>query len=677
MKKYYTLLLALTLFYVDVMAQDIENCYNSTRAEGIQLMQKKKYSEAIKFFTAAKDCFDKPANNDLQSKINECRRKIEEINKPVPPQDPPTPETGTDVNKPTDNKPDDAVYANTAYMEIVSISFGNTDKNDNVITKYGSTLFDNEMRYLTPKLQYNGLASESKTIELKTKIINPDGTLRRNTKTSPDGYTYSFNMTVYPGTNKTRTLLGWGNDEKSTYKAGIYQFELWYNEKKLYSTSFEIKSSDKLYEDKAYMDIVSVSFGNTDKNNNIITDYESTLFDSEMRYLTPKLQYNGLASISKTIEIKVKIINPNGSLNRSSENSPAGYTYSYKMTVYPGTNKNCILSGWGNNDKSTYEAGTYQFELWYNEKKLYSTTFEIKTNYLTVNNETSLLSSFEAKGGEKTYQVSSSAASWKTWGVPSWCSIKDETATSFKLKCYENTSTKPRKDYMKVQSGGKEVRIDISQTGKSRYSVWPGYYWNPYFGIRFAYTQRTFNVTGGNLDKPEKVTFFGEDGWMKGFQAGLFFDPSGLNPCGMFGLNIGLNLEMYFSTWKNAPHDYQYEYYDKYMDVNLYMPLDLTFHIPFGPESALCLYGGIGLDFNCYNELTISIDSYANPLTNQYGKDSFNRFNLSYEYGLNLKFRGIMFYATYQKGLSHHPIFSGYSTTMDKLSVGMSIVFGD
>lgn len=670
MRRHFTLFLALTMFCLNLFAQEY-SCYESNRSKGIQQMQGRNYSKAIRYFEKAKECLDRPANDDLDAKIKECRDRIKPD--PVPPVNEPYPPKPI---KPKDNKPDDAVYANTAYMEIVSVSFGNSDNNGNIITEYGSTLFDNDMRYLKPKLCYNGLASESKTIEIKTKIINPDGSLRRNNETSPVGYTQSYDVTVYPGTNKTRTLSGWGNNEKSTYKAGKYQFELWYNEKKLYSTSFEIKSSDKLYEDKAYMDIVSVSFGNANQEGNIITDYGSALFDKDMRYLQAKIMYSGLASESKTVTLKSKIYSPDGSLYRNTSKSPEGYTWAYSQTIYSGPNRS-LLFGYGKSEESIFKPGTYRFELWYNEKKLYSTTFEIKTSYLTVNNETSLLSSFEAKGGEKTYQVSSSAASWKTWGVPYWCTIKDETATSFKLKCYENTSTKPRKDYMKVQSGGKEVRIDISQKGKSKYSVWPGYYWNPYFGLRFAYTQRTFNVTGGNLDKPEKVTFFGEDGWMKGFQAGMFFDPSGLNPWGMFGLNIGLNLEMYFSTWENAPHNYQYEYYDKYMDVNLYMPLDLTFHIPFGPESALCLYGGIGLDFNCYNELTISIDSYASPLENQYGKDSFNRFNLSYEYGLNLKLRGIMFYATYQKGLSHHPIFSGYSTTMDKLSMGMSIVFGD
>lgn len=554
MRRYYTILLALTLLYVNVMAQDIENCYESTRAEGIQLMQKKKYSEAIKFFTAAKDCFDKPANNDLQSKINECRRKIEESNKPVPTLNPPKPETGTDTNKPIDNKPDDAVYENKAYMSIQKVEFGNVDKDWNVITDFGSILYEDKMRFLAAKVSYVGLTSKSKSVEFFYKIYCPDETLKR-LSTAPEGYSGTWKETVSPGMAKTLQIGCVGNNEKSLYTTGTYRFELWYKGNKLYSTSFDISQS--------------------------------------------------------------------GSIKPLQDDN----------------------------------------------------------NYLYVNNETSLSTTFSAEGGTKAFSVSSDKFAWTAGDVPSWCSIENMTTSSFKLSCKANSSSQVRSAYMKIINEDKEVRIHISQLGRTNTggsdTRWPGYYWNPYFGLRFAYTQRTFRVTGGGLSKPEKVDFFGEDGWMKGFQAGLFFDPSGLNPWGMFGLNIGLNLEMYFSTWENAPHNYQYEYYDEYMDVNLYMPLDLTFHIPFGPESALCLYGGIGLDFNCYNELTISIDSYANPLTNQYGKDSFNRFNLSYEYGLNLKLRGIMFYATYQKGLSHHPIFSGYSTTMDKLSVGMSVVFGD
>lgn len=637
MRRYYTILLALTLLYVNVMAQDIENCYESTRAEGIQLMQKKKYSEAIKFFTAAKDCFDKPANNDLQSKINECRRKIEESNKPVPTPNPPKPETGADTNKPTDNKPDDAVYENKAYMSIQQVEFGNVDKDWNVITDFGSVLYEDKMRFLAAKVSYVGLASKSKFVEFFYKVYYPDGTLKR-TSTAPEGYSSTWKTTVYPGTAKTLRIGCVGNNDESTYTAGTYRFELWYKGNKLYTTSFEIKS-------KSYLTVngkttVSTSFS---ANGGVETYYIST-DESWTTWGVPKW-----CSVEERTSMSFKLkceANNTGKerhdwMKVKTDNKEVRIDISQSGLIKPSQDDN---------------------------------------NYLYVNNETNLSTTFDSKGGTKSFTVSSNTSSWTAWGVPSWCSIENMTSKSFKLSCKANTSSSARSDFMKIINDNKEVRINISQLGKpttdGSSNRWPGYYWNPYFGFRFAYTQRTFRVTGGGLSKPEKVDFFGEDGWMKGFQAGLFFDPSGLNPWGMFGLNIGLNIEMYFSTWENAPHNYQYEYYDEYMDVNLYMPLDLTFHIPFGPESALCLYGGIGLDFNCYNELTISIDSYANPLTNQYGKDSFNRFNLSYEYGLNLKLRGIMFYAMYQKGLSHHPIFSGYSTTMDKLSMGMSIVFG-
>ena len=63
--------IAMFCFISQTIAQD---CYNKNRSNGIAAMQKKNYDKAIKLFELAKDCPDKPGNNDLDTKINECKR---------------------------------------------------------------------------------------------------------------------------------------------------------------------------------------------------------------------------------------------------------------------------------------------------------------------------------------------------------------------------------------------------------------------------------------------------------------------------------------------------------------------------------------------------------------------------------------------------------------------------
>ena len=98
------------------------------------------------------------------------------------------------------------------------------------------------------------------------------------------------------------------------------------------------------------------------------------------------------------------------------------------------------------------------------------TTFTCTPNisYLKVDGTTSDKTKyFGESGGREYYSVSTSASSYETWGVPSWCSIENKTSTGFTLVCNRNTSTTSRSDYMKVKAEGREIRIDIKQEASS------------------------------------------------------------------------------------------------------------------------------------------------------------------------------------------------------------------
>lgn len=98
------------------------------------------------------------------------------------------------------------------------------------------------------------------------------------------------------------------------------------------------------------------------------------------------------------------------------------------------------------------------------------TTFTCVPNisYLKVDGSTTDKSKyFGESGGREYYSVNTSASSYETWGVPSWCRIENKTSSGFSLVCERNNSRSSRNDYMKVKAAGKEIRIDIEQAASS------------------------------------------------------------------------------------------------------------------------------------------------------------------------------------------------------------------
>lgn len=98
------------------------------------------------------------------------------------------------------------------------------------------------------------------------------------------------------------------------------------------------------------------------------------------------------------------------------------------------------------------------------------TTFTCVPNvsYLKVDGTTTDKSKyFGESGGREYYSVSTSASTYETWGVPSWCRIEDKTSSGFTLVCERNTNRSSRNDFMKVKAAGKEIRIDIEQAASS------------------------------------------------------------------------------------------------------------------------------------------------------------------------------------------------------------------
>lgn len=125
------------------------------------------------------------------------------------------------------------IASKTGYMNVLSIELANSDDHNYTIPLKASTL-----KYLTPRVSYEGLANDNKTVQLDVKIIKPNGALSRGTN-SPSNYTLSCTVTIEKGYNHLQ-LTGWGNEKPGVYSSGSYIIELWNKGNKIFSKRFKI-----------------------------------------------------------------------------------------------------------------------------------------------------------------------------------------------------------------------------------------------------------------------------------------------------------------------------------------------------------------------------------------------------------------------------------------------------
>jgi tetratricopeptide (TPR) repeat protein len=89
-----------------------------------------------------------------------------------------------------------------------------------------------------------------------------------------------------------------------------------------------------------------------------------------IRYLRPDITFSSLIEGEKTFYIR--ILDTAGDIYRNRSTSPAGYTYSQKITVRRGLNSNIDLGGWGSNEGGGYWAGAWTIEIWLEGSRMYS-----------------------------------------------------------------------------------------------------------------------------------------------------------------------------------------------------------------------------------------------------------------------------------------------------------------
>lgn len=337
-------------------------------------------------------------------------------------------------------------HASSGYMEIYGISFANTDIDGAIIDNYDSKLYAKEVRYLKPRISYKGLTSEEKDITLDVKILDEEGKLNSGSG-SPDGYTYSKDVTIEPGAGNYLLLSGWGRSDAGSYDAGLYKIEIWYKNKMLYQKEVRLYSGSTPIASNDIFSINNIIFANTDTDGNILSDYGKPLYADKVQYLKPKIYYHGKYSSEQEASINVRYINSAGKLVRGSS-SPVGFSFKQSVTIKPGSNS-ITLSGFGNTAATNYKEGICNVEIWLDGEKIYETSVEIvKEGSAPSYGESA---DFLKRILEKPMGIGNSnpiTDSFKTVrnSVSSMYNIDDERSTSDTDKLYiwgsDNTSTR-------------------------------------------------------------------------------------------------------------------------------------------------------------------------------------------------------------------------------------------
>jgi hypothetical protein len=110
----------------------------------------------------------------------------------------------------------------------------------------GTSFYDNDIRYIGPRITYENTGNITDKIDLGIKIFDPNGKLKRGSS-SPAEYCYISTLDVQAGKNgENISISGWGNEKGGTYSPGTYTCEIWHKGKKLYNASFTVITAPPL-----------------------------------------------------------------------------------------------------------------------------------------------------------------------------------------------------------------------------------------------------------------------------------------------------------------------------------------------------------------------------------------------------------------------------------------------
>ena len=241
---------------------------------------------------------------------------------------------------------------------------------DDAPQDYGDGLYNN-MSFLLPRIVYNHLLMESKSIKLDYKILDPNGTLLPGTDNE---YTYSEEITLQGNfQNDVLDVLEWGNVNGTMFDVtGKYTYEIWCDGTNMYTTFFEVLPKPvPPYES---IKITNMRFrGGYDDNS--IGNYDIAMYNN-MTSLLSQITFDELTADNKTIIVDFNIFDAAGNLIYPTSDNKLYMD----IATTGGIQQNRVLdiSGFGkDNEKLFAEAGIYRFEASCKGIILFSTSFEV------------------------------------------------------------------------------------------------------------------------------------------------------------------------------------------------------------------------------------------------------------------------------------------------------------
>ena len=141
-------------------------------------------------------------------------------------------------------------------MLITDIEIANIYEGGGVQSDYGSDIYSDKARFLKPRITYTRIRQMliSEYVNLNVKFYSESdnvSTLLTNWN-SPDGYTYSINVSIENGRGRIMELPSWGYGERSVFSPGKYRIEIWHDNVCLRSKSFKIFESPFPYTNDSF-----------------------------------------------------------------------------------------------------------------------------------------------------------------------------------------------------------------------------------------------------------------------------------------------------------------------------------------------------------------------------------------------------------------------------------------
>lgn len=190
-------------------------------------------------------------------------------------------------------------------------------------------------------------------------------------------------------------------------------------------------------------------------------------------------------------------------------------------------------------------------------------------------------------------------------------------------------------------------------------------------GFSFGYVQKqwVFKADG----QKETVGMFEGQNYVPGIQAGIRLTPQ--FDYG-FAMHLGLYYEHYFSDSEHLYDEYG-EYWFKYREHSLYMPIHLKYDLNFSKWFQLSVYGGLGLDCGLSGKVSICDDEGTYDSESVYSAEyNQKRFNASYEYGAAMRIRHVQFDIVASRGFVNMSGDDSYKAYQNKrFNINISLMF--